>query len=331
MAALGIVAVVAVAVGMAAVFERGPLGVDDSSGTAAALVPGLTTGPGPTGPGPTAAPEVADPFSGLGTWVDAFDFHPPHAPDGVPTVVPGDVAVMAEIGIRTLYLQAARPNDERMAGADLLDTELLGRFLVEAHRHDMQVVAWFLPHHDRADNANDRRHLQAMVEFEYQGHRFDSIALDVEWRDGVADHCERSRRLVDLSRWLREATAGQRLAVVVMPPVVTDVLNLEFWPCYPWDELAAIYDVWMPMAYWTNRTTASGWRDARVYTAENISRLRGHVPGAVVHPIGGIGDDATAEDYQGFLAAATEAGSIGVSIYDWHTQDRSTWGVFVGG
>lgn len=279
---------------------------------------------------PPGGIERSDPFAGLGTWVDAFDFHPAHAPDGVPTVVPADVEVMAASGVETLYLQAARPNDPRLGGADLLDTELLGQFLLRAHEQGMAVVAWFLPHHDRADNANDRRHLAAIVGFEYQGHRFDSVALDVEWRDGVADHCERSRRLVELSRWLREATAGQRLAAIVMPPVVTDVLNLQFWPCYPWGEMAALFDVWMPMVYWTNRTADSVWRDAATYTVENIRRLRGHVPGAVIHPVGGIGDQATPGDYEGFLDAASQEGSIGVSIYDWHTQAPDTRALFGG-
>jgi len=286
-----------------------------------------TTAPSPTTAAPVPAAAPPDPYRGAGTWVDAFDFNPPHAPKGVPTVTPAQVDAMADVGVRTLYLQAARPNDP-LAPGDLLDPELLGQFLVRAHARGMLVVAWYLPHLD--DVANDQRHLQAIADFRSQGQRFDSIALDIEWRSGVSDHCERSRRLVALSQWLRGITAGQRLAAVVMPPVVTDVLNLDFWPCYPWGEMTPLYDVWMPMVYWTNRAPGTPWRDAYTYTAENLRLLRAHVPGAVIHPIGGIGDQASAEDYAGFLRAAGEFSSIGTSIYDWYTQAADTWPLLTG-
>ena len=35
---------------------------------------------------------------------------------------------------------------------------------------------------------------------------------------------------------------------VVVPPVVTQILNRNYWPGFPWRELAGTYDVWMPMA-----------------------------------------------------------------------------------
>ena len=107
---------------------------------------------------------------------------------------------------------------------------------------------------------------------------------------------------------------------LVIPPVVTQLLNTGYWPNFPWQQLAPLYDVWMPMAYWTNRTDASGYRDAYRYTAENIDRLRGHVGGgAVVHAIGGIADQTTTADVDGILRAAVERHAIGGSLYDWRT------------
>jgi len=43
------------------------------------------------------------------------------------------------------------------------------------------------------------------------------------------------------------------------------------------------------MSYWSVRRDQ--WRDAYLYTATNIDRIREHIgkPDAVVHPIGGIG------------------------------------------
>ena len=39
----------------------------------------------------------------------------------------------------------------------------------------------------------------AVADFEADGHRFDGIAVDIEWTQGVPDPAERSRRLVQLS------------------------------------------------------------------------------------------------------------------------------------
>ena len=81
------------------------------------------------------------------------------------------------------------------------------------------------------------------------------------------------------------------------------------------------------MAYWTNRGADSPYRDAYRYTTENVERLRAHLddPDAVVHVIGGIADEATSEDYEGFRRAATEVGAIGWSVYDFATLDPSAW------
>jgi len=112
-----------------------------------------------------------------------------------------------------------------------------------------------------------------------------------------------------------------------MPAVVMEVINPNFWPDFPYRELAPAYDAWMPMDYWTNRKADSGYRDAYRYTAENIDRLRAQVgrPDLPVHPIGGIGDRCTPEDLQGFRRAAVERNAIGGSIYDYRTTRDELW------
>lgn len=279
--------------------------------------PSTTTTAPRSQPGPGPAP-----YRGLGTWVDAYDFSPAHRNDGNPSVAPADVDHMASLGIETLYLQAARANDPKAPG-DLMQPDLLGQFLLRAHANGMKVVAWFLPHH--ADVDDDMRHLQAMLDFEVQGHRFDSIALDIEWRNGEADHGLRSARLVEVSKRLRAGSPDRPVGAIVMPPVVTDVLNTSFWPGYPWAELAPLFDVFMPMSYWTNRAGGSHYRNAYNYTAENIALLRQHVGNVAVHPIGGIGNAATHADYDDFMRAAVEAGSAGWSIYDYATTAGDAW------
>lgn len=72
------------------------------------------------------------------------------------------------------------------------------------------------------------------------------------------------------------------------------------------------------MAYWTNRTPASGWRDGYLYTRENIDRVRANLghPTAAVHPIGGLSDTATPGEIDGFVRAALERNAIGGGLYD---------------
>ncbi len=276
-----------------------------------------------------AVPDVAAAgvgvFSGLGTWVDVFDFDPAHAKGG-PSVSPGDVDVMAAAGVRTLYLQAARPQDPAAPG-DLTAPDLLAAFVQRAHSKGMAVVAWYLPH--LSDLADDRRHLDAIIDFRARGQRFDGVALDIEWRAGVPDPAARSERLVELSRQLREKAGELPVGAIVLPPVVTDVVNTGYWPGFPWEGLRGLYDAWLPMSYWTQRGRGSPYADAHRYTADNVRMVRDHLgdPTALVHAIGGIGDGSSVDDYRDFLAACDDTGVVGWSVYDWDTTDPAAWAV----
>jgi hypothetical protein len=83
----------------------------------------------------------------------------------------------------------------------------------------------------------------------------------------------------------------------------------------------------MPMNYWTNRDSDSGFRDGFDYTEENIRRLRANVgtSDAPVHAIGGIADTAVTDDYAGFVRAAQERSAIGYSVYDFNTTTSGVW------
>jgi hypothetical protein len=238
---------------------------------------------------------------------------------------------MVAAGVKTLYLQAARAEDDRAPG-DLLDSDVLAALVRRAHAAGLHVVGWYLPHF--GDVADDMRHLQAMIDFTPGGQHFDSISLDIEWRNSVSDDGERSARLVDLSQRLRAAAgaAGISVSATVMPPVATDVINPAFWPGFPWHEISSLFDAWLPMDYWTNRSDDSPYRDAHRYTADNIRLLRRDLgdPNAPVHAIGGIGDKATLDDYRGFVAAAQEQGAMGISMYDWPTTASAAWPILRG-
>ncbi len=265
---------------------------------------------------PDAIDRSTSTYGGLGTWVDAFDFAPAYQGEGrEPALSPAVVDEFAALGVRTIYLQAARV-DDRSTGR-LLDEALLAEFLLRAHARGIEVVGWYLPRFE--DVATDLDRLLAIAEFEALGHRFDGVAVDIEFIEGVPDPTERSARLIDLSAQLRAARPGEALGAIVPPPVQLEVINPSYWPNFPWRELDASYDVWLPMAYWTVRTVESGYRDSYRYSEESTRRMRANLarPDALVHVIGGIGDGTTSADLEGFRRALDDTGSIGGSIYDW--------------
>jgi hypothetical protein len=278
-------------------------------------------------PGPAADAAGPSPFNGLGTWIDVFDFVPEYASDGLPSVVPAHVQLLADLGVRTIYLQAARNDDSGATG--VVAHELVGEIVDAAHERGLCVVAWYLPRFE--DVQADLTRLTALRDFRtLGGDGFDGVGVDIEWTQSVPLAGERSERLVELSVQARAALADLPLAAIVPPPVQIEVINPDFWPGFPWARIAPSYDVWMPMTYWTFRSEESGYRDAYAYTEESVRRLRTNVgdPDALVHPIGGIGDLATDVDYRRFLLASDDVGSVGVSIYDFRTTGSYAWVLF---
>ena len=272
-------------------------------------------------------PRTLDPYRGLGTWVDSYDFDPAYVPGDI-TVAPSDLADMAAHGVRTVFLQSSR-SDRRAIGL-VSDPWLLAGFLLAADRTGMAVVAWYLPKWSDDDEDLDR--LLAIDRFSVLGRRFDGLAVDIEWnRDGLGA-IERSDRLVDLSDRLRRTVGDDPLGAIVMPPVITDEINLAYWPGFPWAEVAPLYDVWLPMGYWSFRSEEHA--DPAFYVAQNIRRLRADLgdPEALVHAIGGIGAAdgsalvdpgeplATIDDLAPFVGALVSEGAVGGSIYDWATM-----------
>jgi hypothetical protein len=286
--------------------------------TAAEQRPAVTAAP--SGPSLGAPPVAAtSPYAGVGTWLSRYRFTREFG-GAEPPVTPSDVDAMADAGIDTLYLQPAA-DDPRYP--DLLSTDVLGEFLVRAHARGMQVVGWYLPHFDDIDG--DLRRLREMAAVREDGHGFDALAVDIEFTDTV-ELSARNAALVDLSRRLRAALPDVGLGAIVLPPVVTDVLNTAYWPRFPWHELSDLYDVWLPMAYWSTRSE-EGFTDPHRYVGENIARVRGHLadPCAVVSVIGGYDVQETAEDYAAMVRAATEQRAVGISVWDWPTTPPSAW------
>src|SRR3954453_2514235 len=283
---------------------------------------GLVPAPSPVGAadGPSLRP-----FRGLGTWVDVYDYGPAFQgnPGALPAITVASVDDMAKLGIKTLYLQA--PQDDTRSDGFIADRRLVGRMLRRAHQKGMKVVAWYLPHF--ADVDRDLRHVRALYDFRSAGQRFDGIALDIEWTSDVKNTGKRNDALLSLARRARSWVTSMPLGAIVLEPVLLEDVNQNYWPNFPWKKLADDFDVWMPMSYWTNRSSDSGWKDSFRYTNENIRRVRKNPDdrSAAVHPIGGIADQVSAGDLKGFTDAAKLRRSIGWSLYDYVTTSSSGW------
>ena len=297
-----------------------PIAATDDASSSTTVRRSTTT----TTANPRPKPDRLCAFRGMGTWVDVYDteaaFQQP--PGGTPPVNADSITTMAHAGVPTLYLQVTK--DDVRSPQLITDPELAAAFLKRAHDAHMKVVAWYLPKH--LDPVQDERRVIALANFRAKGQQFDGIALDIEGLD-QKDVALRNQRLVTLMQALDRVAGDRPVGAIVFPPVATEVINPTLWPDFPWRALAPHVDVWLPMSYWTFRNSTSRYRDAGVYTAENINRLRADVgdPRLPVHAIGGVGDMATPADYTSFERAARAGRAIGASVYDYNTTVSSAW------
>jgi hypothetical protein len=252
------------------------------------------------------------PYRGLATWVDIYDTHVLENPQGA-------VENMAARGVRTVYLETS--NFSRRA--TILRPELVGRFIETAHAHGLAVVAWYLPGFLKP--ARDVERSLAAVDFRTpSGQRFDAFALDIEAL-AVRSPALRTKRLLRVARDLRLGV-GRRypLGAIILSPRGLE-LSPTIWPGFPYRGLAARFDVFLPMVYFTHRTRKEG--HTRAYVASSIAVLRretgdSNVP---IHVIGGIANRSRPGQTKGFVDAVCKAGVFGASLYDFATTTAGRW------
>lgn len=303
----------------------------DDPGSPSAATTASTIGVTVPGQVPPAFKRDAHVYDGLGTWVDVFDYVQLYQAAGQqPVVTPASVDVMAAQGVRTLYLQATR-NDDKL-GPGLVDASLLTAFIEKAHAHGMRVVGWYAP--TFADVEGDLARLEAIHAFRTtSGEQFDGLAVDIEVTDAVTDVTDRSNRVVELSKRLRQSMGNDAVGAIVLPPVLTEVVNPNFWPQFPWRQIAGDYDVWLPMVYWSGRREDSGYKNGFTYTDESVRRLRANLgwADAPVHPIAGIASEISEQEAQQYLQALRADKAVGGSVYDYRTTPGGVWGVLRAG
>ena len=249
-------------------------------------------------------------FQGMGTWVDIYDSSWGHPREAVRT--------MAARGVRTLYLETSnfsRPSP-------FVYKERTARFVDAAHDEGLRIVAWYLP--GFVDIGLDFRRSMAAIRFRTDaGEGFDAFGLDIESPE-VSDAGLRSRRLIDLSQRLRDAVGDYPLGAIIASPRAME-RNPTYWPHFPYRYVAALYDVFLPMTYYSWRV--SGLEGARWYTTKNIVIIRREVgtDQVPIHVIGGIADESTARETRGFVRAVREHGILGGSFYSFPGTASSEW------
>jgi hypothetical protein len=270
-----------------------------------ALVTALLPGPSPAAPAASL-----DPFRGMGAWVDVFDRNLYANPEGT-------VQTLASEGVQTLFLQTAT---YRLRGP-LMHPDLAARFIEAAHAAGMYVVAWYVP--DFADLRRDLDWSLAAVGFTTPtGERFDAFGLDIEVTE-VADPNERAARLVELSRQIRAAVGPAYPLGAITPAPLRDP---GYWPVFPDAELAGIYDVYVPMAYWSFHV--EGAAATRDYTEQSIATVRAATgrPDLPIHLIGGQTDGTEGDEVGAFVDAVEANDLLGASLYDAALSGPEDWG-----
>lgn len=251
-------------------------------------------------------------YRGLATWVDLYDPRSWAQPETT-------VDAMAQRGVRTLFLETGNYSH----AARVHEPALTARFIEEAHADGMRIVAWYLP--DLAHPRHDfRRSLGAIRFHTPDGERFDSFALDIE-SSVVRDVQLRNTRLLSLARRLR-AAAGRSYALGAIIPSPRGMQLLpRYWPGFPYRRLARVFDVFLPMGYFTYRPHDLG--GAFGYTTRNVALIREKTgrPRVPVHPIGGLADKSSRRQTRDFVRATRACGALGASLYDFSTTRSGQW------
>jgi hypothetical protein len=250
-------------------------------------------------------------YEGLGTWVDIFD--------GPVLAQPTATArAMAARGVRTVFVETSNYRQK----ADVTGAAALGRLLEALHDRGLKVVAWYLPGFQHP--ALDLRRALAAISFRtLRGDAFDGLALDIE--AAVVKPGLRNQRLLSLSRRLRSELGDRALGAIVPSPRGME-LRPTYWPSFPWGELRGLYDVFLPMTYYTYRF--EGPDAAYGYVARSLAIIRELTgdPNVPIHLVGGIASRTDAAEAEAFAQLVTDDGRVlGWSLYDWATTGPAVW------
>jgi len=253
-----------------------------------------------------------DAYRELGTWIDLWDARAWNDPAGT-------VKDAADHGVRTLFIQTG--NARSTSG--ISNPAAMREFIKEAHAHKMYVIAWYLPTL-KTGSVDYERFVQAIEFSTEDGQKFDSFALDIE-STAVKPVSARNESLLELSARMRKRVGAKYPLGAITPSPVGLRKQTGFWNVFPWREVAGVYDVLVPMAYYSYDSRSA--TQARTYALSSMKIIRAQ-PGCStipVHLIGGISNGSSAAEVRAFTKAARETGCIGASNYDWAGMNSARW------
>lgn len=257
-------------------------------------------------------------YSGLGTWVSIYGAEAYSSPAAV-------AAAIASRGVKTVYVQTGNYSQRD----DIVRPDRLGAFVDALHSNGLRVVAWYLPGFVRP--AIDLRRSLAAIRFQTSGGgKFDGFALDIE-SAAVKRPALRTRRVIALSKQLRAAVGpGYTLGAIIPAPRGMEQVP-AYWPNFPYASLARIYDVFLPMVYWT--FSDKGPDGTYGYLTWSLAILRNATgnPRLPIHLVGGTTDKARLTEVRAFAQVAHDDGHLeGWSLFDWFATKATVWPVLGG-
>ena len=283
-----------------------------ATGTGSAQAQFGVSGSGATPPASLAA------YRGMAAWVDIFDTTAWSAPEST-------VDEMHAQGVKTLFLEVSH------TGVTSAERPLIKRFLSQAHLDGMRVVAWYLP--QLTDPATEYQQALTAITYEQSGQSFDGFALDIE--STVDPPAQRTAHLLTLSRMLRNYVGPMYALGAIIPAPKAMADRPDYWPGFPYRQLASLDNVFLPMGYYTYHTDT--YDEAKAYTLANVRIIRQQTgrPSMPIHPIGGVMNNSSLAQLRGFVDAVNQlsppgSGLLGTSVYKWSLTTPAQWQVLAG-
>ena len=253
-------------------------------------------------------------YRGSGAWIDRTDTALYANPGPA-------IAQMAASGVRTLYIQTG---NYKLAN-DVVHPDGLAMAIEAAHAAGIRVVGWYLP--GFVDRDADLRRIMEGIDFTTPlGERVDSFAIDIE-ATAIGSIGLRSASMIKLTRRLRAALPSSYTLGAIVPDERSSTIWPGLWPAFPYAAIRKYYDVFLPMAYSTDR--GHGSRFVYSYTAENVRFVKA-MTRRPVHLIAGIANGLRGGESAAALKGARAARAIGFSFYDVRTSGPREWRVIAG-
>ena len=252
-------------------------------------------------------------FRHLGAWVDLYDYAlDPHTA----------IANMRSHGVKTVYLQTARWS----SSADIVYPTDVNDWLREAHTAGLKVVGWYLPAYSEYMNIDVRRTVAIARYRSPEGHHFDALGIDIEYKGKTASLSEFNAGIVTHLDRVRSGAGSSFTIAAIVPSPIGMAVSPSSWTGFPWSAIGTRAHVVLPMAYWSYRTDCPS-NPAHCpyrYGLDNVTESR-RLTGLPVHIIGGVGDNVTAGEVRDFVAGTRAAKAYGGSLYDYRTTASSYW------